>query len=132
MSTGSKRQLVEQQRQLDQLKDMYEMQGLELRNVREERDWLRAQLQGIGDGGIGQDSRRRKWTLADFPRFSGEDDLKQWTLAMEVKAEFFAFGEGELVDVALQCLTKRAQVWYHARSAKGDVRGQAGTSCASC
>jgi ElaB/YqjD/DUF883 family membrane-anchored ribosome-binding protein len=116
------RQLGEHRRQLEQLKDMYDAQRLELRNACEERDRLRAQLQGIGEGGIGQDNRRRKWTLADFPRFSGEGDLKQWTLAMKVKAEFFAFGEEELVDVALQCLTKRAQVWYHAFRESGRPR----------
>lgn len=112
-------QLDKHRMQLDQLRGMFEVQGAELRAVCEERDRLRAQLRSVGDA---HDSRRRKWTLADFPRFSGEDDLKQWTLAMEVKGEFFAFGEEELVDVALQCLTGRAQVWYHAYRQSGRPR----------
>jgi ElaB/YqjD/DUF883 family membrane-anchored ribosome-binding protein len=115
-------QLDKQRMRLDQLQGMFEMQGAELRAACEERDRLRAQLRSVA--GDVQDNRRRKWTLADFPRFSGEGDLKQWTLAMEVKGEFFALGGEEMVDVALQCLTGRAQVWYHAYRQSG--RGRPG------
>jgi hypothetical protein len=122
MRREMEQQLDAQRRRGDQLQGMLEVQGAELRVAREELDRMRAQLQRVGDGHIGHEGRRRKWSLTDFPRFSGDSDLKQWTIAMTVKGEFFGFGGDELVDVALQCLTGRAQVWYHAFRESGRPR----------
>jgi Ty3 transposon capsid-like protein len=110
--------------EMDSLRRQVDLQAEELRVAHRERDHLRDQLQRGGEEG-----RRRKWSLQDFPRFSGDNDLKQWTIAMHVKGEFFSFREEELVDVALQCLTGRAQVWYHAFRESGKARPDWSTLC---
>lgn len=104
------------------LRDIETAHRAEMQRVQTEVAELRARLQaGHATGSSAGDTRLPRMSLQDFPMFTGEQDLRQWTLATRSKARFFGLSEEQTVEVALQRLAGRAQVWSHSFQQNGGV-----------